>query len=42
MPVELMAAELNTGGTPTGVTGDEAPDEDADVLSPLIALDVNV
>jgi hypothetical protein len=42
VPVELIAAELNTGGTPTGVTEDEAPDEDTDVLSPLIDLDVNV
>ena len=37
-----MAAEVYVGGTPTGVTaGVEAP-EAADVLSPLIATDVNV
>ena len=42
MPAASMAAECSTGGTPIGVTGDEAADGDADVLSPLRATEVNV
>jgi hypothetical protein len=42
VPAVLMAVETYVGGTPTGVTaGVEAP-EAVDVLSPLIATDVNV
>ena len=42
VPAVLIAVETYVGGTPTGVTaGVEAP-EAADVLSPLIATDVNV
>jgi hypothetical protein len=41
VPVELMAADWKTGGTPTGVTGAEAADG-ADVLSPFKATDVKV
>ena len=42
VPAALMAVETYVGGTPTGVTaGVEAP-EAVEVLSPLIATDVNV
>ena len=42
VPAVLIAAETYVGGTPTGVTaGVEAP-EAVEVLSPLIATDVNV
>ena len=42
VPAVLIAVETYVGGTPTGVTaGVEAP-EAVEVLSPLIATDVNV
>ena len=37
-----MAADCSTGGTPIGVTGEEAADDDVDVLSPFSATDVKV
>ncbi|CAB4611195.1 unannotated protein [freshwater metagenome] len=41
VPDVLIAAELNTGGTPVGITADEAVDT-PDVLSPFNATDVKV